>query len=178
MDTNGNTYVAGTVGVTTFTSTTPWPITTGTNLSGTIGQDGAAPFVAKVSADASALLYSTLVATGITSSMVLTPDNSVILAGSPGSNFPVTSDAFSSKVGTSFIAKLSADASQLAYSTYFSTPTADTGGYITNVALDPTGNVWIAGNTQYSTNIPMVNPLQSFVGHQRYRVRVGLYLRV
>ena len=164
VDRDGNTYIAGTVGVTTFTSTTPWPITTGTNLSGNIGQDGAAPFVAKVSADASTLLYSTLVATGITSSMALTADNSVILAGSPGSNFPVTSDAYSSRSGTSFIAKLSADASQLAYGTYFSTPTADTGGNITNLALDPTGNVWIAGNTQFGNNIPMVNPLQSLPG--------------
>jgi hypothetical protein len=165
VDSDGNTYIAGTVGVTTFTSTTPWPITGGAYQSAMISPGDTAPFVAKVSPDASTLLYSTLVTTGITSGMALTPDRQVILVGAANYNYPVTSDAYSSKVGTSFIAKLSADASQLAYSTYFSTPTADTGGNITNVALDATGNVWIAGNTQLgNNNIPMVNPLQSLPG--------------
>jgi hypothetical protein len=164
VDSDGNAYIAGTVGVTTFTSSTPWPITAGAYQSAMISPGETAPFVAKVSPDASTLLYSTLVTTGVTSGMALTPDHQVILVGTANYNYPVTSDAYSSKVGTSFIAKLSADASQLAYSTYFSTPTADTGGYITNLALDPTGNVWIAGNTQFGNNIPMVNPLQSLPG--------------
>jgi Beta-propeller repeat len=164
VDTDGNTYVAGTVGVTTFTTTTPWPITAGAYQSAIISPGDTAPFVAKVSPDASTLLYSTLVATGLTSGMALTPDRQVILVGTANYDYPVTSDAYSSTVGTSFIAKLSADASQLAYSTYFSTPTADTGGNITNVALDPAGNVWIAGNTQLETNVPIVNPLQSLPG--------------
>jgi hypothetical protein len=96
--------------------------------------------------------------------MALTSDSQVILAGTAYPNYPVTSDAFSSTVGTSFIAKLNADGSQLAYSTYFSTPTADTGAYITKLAVDGAGDVWVGGNTSYTQNVPMVLPLQSVPG--------------
>ncbi len=161
VDASGSAYLGGTVGVTTFTSTTPWPITSGAYQSTMIAPGQTAPFAAKVSADGSQLLYSTLVTTGVASSMALTSDLQVILVGSPGTNYPVTSGAYSSHVGTSFLARLSADGSALSYSSYFSTPTADTGGTINNVALDSTGNVWIAGNTQYNNNLPLINPLQS-----------------
>ena len=168
VDSTGNAYVAGTVGVTIGTigtsATTPWPITPGAYQSQMISPNNIAPFVAKVSADGSTLLYSTLVTTGIANSMALTSDGQVILAGAAYPNYPVTSDAFSSKVGTSFIAKLNADGSQLAYSTYFSTPTADTGAYITKLAVDGDGDVWIGGNTGYTQNVPLVLPLQSVPG--------------
>jgi Abnormal spindle-like microcephaly-assoc'd, ASPM-SPD-2-Hydin len=164
LDSDGNTYLAGTVGVTPFTNTTPWPTTSGAYQATMISPGDAAPFVAKVSDDASTLLYSTLVTTGIARGMALTPDHQVILVGNPSFNYPVTPDAYSSMVGTSFIAKLSADASQLSYSTYFSTATLDTGGYITNVALDSAGDVWVAGNTGFESNVPMMDPLQSVPG--------------
>ena len=164
VDSNGDAYVAGTVGVNIGTTTTPWPITAGAYQSTMIAPGDTAPFAAKVSADGSKLLYSTLVTTGIASSIALTSDGQVIFVGTANYNYPVTSNAFSSTVGTSFIARLSADGTQLPYSTYFSTPSGDTGGSITNVALDAAGDVWIAGSTGYSNNIPMVYPLQSLPG--------------
>ncbi len=164
VDSDGNAYVAGTVGVTVFTSTTPWPITSGAYQSAMISPGETAPFVTKVSSDASTLLYSTLVATGVTSGMALAADRQVILVGATNYNYPVTRDAYSSKAGTSFIARLSADATQLAYSTYFTTPADGTGASITSVALDPAGNVWVAGNTSLTSSVPFVNPLQSVAG--------------
>jgi len=131
-----------------------------------IAPGDAAPFAAKVAPDGSKLIYSTLVTTGIASGMALTPNQEVILVGTANYNFPPTPNAFSSTVGTSFIAKLSADGTQLPYASYFSTPTGDTGGYITNVALDAAGDVWIGGNTGNSgSNVPMVHPLQSLPGN-------------
>jgi len=164
VDAAGNTYLGGNVGVTIGTSATPWPITAGAYQSAMISPGDVAPFAAKVSADGSTLLYSTLVTTGVATGMALTSDNQMILVGSPNYNYPVTSDAYSSTIGTSFMARLSADATQLTYSSYFSTPTGDTGGDITNVALDAAGNVWLAGNTRMISNIPMVDPLQSMSG--------------
>ncbi len=164
VDSSGNAYLAGTAGVTDFTSVTPWPITTGAYQSAMISPGQTAPFVTKVSADGSTILYSTLVTTGETSAMALTSNNQVILVGSPNYNFPVTSNAYSSTTGTSFIAELSADGTQLPYSSYFSTSQGDTGGNITNVALDASGDVWLGGHVQYVANIPMVDPLQSMPG--------------
>jgi hypothetical protein len=57
--------------------TTPCPVTAGAYQSAIISPGDTAPFVAKVSPDASTLLYSTLVATGLTSGMALTTDRQV-----------------------------------------------------------------------------------------------------
>lgn len=166
VDSDGNAYLGGTVGVTDDLTATPWPTTSGAYQSAirTSGET-ATPFAAKVSPDGSTLLYSTLVESGIVSGMALTAQKEIVLTGWGSNSFATSTDAFSSKAGTSFIAKLSADASHLIYGTYFSTPNADTGGMITSVGLDPSGNVWIAGNTQYTTNIPLMNPLQSVPGN-------------
>ena len=162
VDSAGNAYLGGNVGGNPLgSSTTPWPTTAGAYQTALIPPAEGAPFAAKVSADGTTLLYSTLVATGTATGMALTSDNQVILVGTANYNYPVTSNAYSSTVGTSFIAKLSADATQLAYSSYFSTPAGDTGGDITSVALDATGNVWLVGATVNQDNIPMVDPLQS-----------------
>jgi hypothetical protein len=85
VDSAGNAYVAGTAGVTidsyaTPTPITPWPVTSGAYQSVMIAPGDTAPFVAKVSADGSKLLYSTLVGTGQTSGMALISDNEVMQA--------------------------------------------------------------------------------------------------
>ncbi len=163
VDSAGNAYVAGTAGVTidsyaTSTPITPWPVTSGAYQSTMISTGDTAPFVAKVSADGSKLLYSTLAGSGLTSGMALTSDNEVILAGSPGYNYPVTSNAYNSTSGTSFIAKLSADGSQLVYSSYFGKSNGIAGTSINAVSLDAAGNIWLAGSTSDST-FTLVNPL-------------------
>jgi len=162
VDSAGNAYVVGTVGVTmasyaTSTPITPWPVTTGAYQSAMISPGQTAPFAAKVSADGSKLLYSTLVGTGLTSGMALNSNDQLILVGTPNYNYPVTSNAYSSAVNSSFIAMLSADGSQLLYSSYFGG--SESSGTTTNaVTLDAQGNIWLAGSTRDST-FPLVKPL-------------------
>jgi hypothetical protein len=163
VDSAGNAYVAGTAGVTidsyaTPTPITPWPVTSGAYQSVMIAPGDTAPFVAKVSADGSKLLYSTLVGTGQTSGMALTSDNEVMLAGSPGYNYPVTSNAYNATSGTSFFAKLSADGSQLLYSSYFGKSNGIGSTSIKAVSQDAGGNIWLAGSTADST-FTLVNPI-------------------
>ncbi len=164
VDATGNTYLAGSVGVTTFTTTTPWPTTPGAYQTTILDPNVSAPFVTKVSPDGSALVFSTLVTTGNASGMALASDGSIWLAGTGSTGLPVNSASYSTVPGTSFLAKLSADGTQLPYATYFSTPTGDTGGTISKIALDAAGDVWVAGNTGYRSNIPLLNPLQSVAG--------------
>jgi hypothetical protein len=163
VDSAENAYVAGTVGVTiasyaTPTPITPWPITAGAYQSEMISPGDTAPFAAKVSADGSTLLYSTLVTTGETRGMALTSENQVILVGTPNYNYPVTSDAYSSTVNTSFINKLSADGTQLLYSSFFGGQVSFEATTPSAVDLDGQGNIWLAGSTKDST-FPLVNPL-------------------
>jgi Abnormal spindle-like microcephaly-assoc'd, ASPM-SPD-2-Hydin/Beta-propeller repeat len=167
VDAQNNVYLGGTVGVGSNTSTTPWPTTPGAYQSQPLSALSASPFAAKVSPDGSQLLYSTLVGTGVVSSMALNAAQEIILVGTPATGMPITSDAFDSLASQSFIAKLSADATQLVYSSYFGKSQAGQGVgdiYSTNVSLDGTGNVWLAGTDGSGTNLPVVNPLQSLPG--------------
>ncbi len=163
VDLSGNAYLAGTVGITGFTNTTPWPTTPGAYQAALISPSRDAPFVTKISPDGASILYSTLVGTGHANSMALTSNREVILVGA-GINYPITPDAFDSAVGAGFIAKLSADASQLLYSSYFGTKGSYGGPGIQSVALDTSGNVWIAGYDLSSPPLPVVHPLQSLPG--------------
>jgi hypothetical protein len=167
VDAQNNVYLGGSVGVGSNSSTTPWPTTAGAYQSQPLSALSASPFAAKVSPDGSQLLYSTLVGIGVVSSMAVNPSQEIILVGTPSTGMPITSDAFDSLASQSFIAKLSADATKLVYSSYFGKSQAGQGVgdiYSTNVALDGSGNVWFAGTDSSGTNLPVANPLQSLPG--------------
>jgi hypothetical protein len=151
--------------VTNFTNVTPWPTTSGAYQSAISSTAGISPFVTKVSADGSKLIYSTLEAGGVVRSMILTPDHEVILAGDADTPIVLTPDAYSSTPSESFITKLSADGSQLSYSTYFGNDVFLAMGNISSLALDPAGNVWVGGYTGESTNFPLVIRCNRFI-HQ------------
>ena len=167
VDANQNVYLAGTVGVETFTNNTLWPTTAGAYQTQMISPGQTAPFLAEVSSDASKFIYSTLATTGELYGVTWNSKYEAILVGVANYNFPLTADAFGTHTGTSFMVKMSADGTQLLYSSYFSSATADTGGAIYKVALDASENVWLAGNTlpYTSSNIPLVNPLISRPGN-------------
>ena len=167
VDANQNVYLAGTVGIDSITNLPVWPTTAGVYQTQMISPGQIAPFVAEVSPDASKFIYSTLATTGKLDAVTWNSKHEAILAGSPNYNFPLTADAYGTHTATSFIAKMSADGTQLLYSSYFSTATADTGGAIYNIALDASENVWLAGNTlpYTSSNIPLVNPVISRPGN-------------
>jgi hypothetical protein len=167
VDAQNNVYLGGSVGSSSTSSTTPWPTTPGAYQSQPLAALSASPFAAKVSPDGSQLLYSTLVGTGVVSSMALNAAQEIILVGTPATGMPITADAFDSLASQSFIAKLSADGTQLVYSSYFGKSQAGQAVgdiYTTNVAFDGTGNLWFAGTDASGTNLPLVNPLQSLPG--------------
>jgi hypothetical protein len=95
--------------------------------------------------------------------VVDTSGNAYITGFSKSSNFPTTTGAFqTAKAGTccfgdAFVTKLSADGSQLVYSTYLGGADLDEGH---GIALDTLNNAYVVGTTS-STDFPKMNPRQS-----------------
>ncbi len=173
VDSTGVVYMAGTAGTLPGTGNCPWPTTTGAYQTNLISPSENAPFVTRISADASTILSSTLVGSGSVSSMSLTSTHDVLITGEANYNFPVTADAFSKNVGTSingvanpgalgFLAKVSEDGTQLLYSSAFGA--TDASLTISGIGQDPSGNVWLAGTTGGA--LPLVYPLQSTFSYQ------------
>jgi Bacterial Ig-like domain (group 3)/Beta-propeller repeat/Protein of unknown function (DUF1573) len=169
VDLSGDAYVTGTItagaDAPVGADPVPYPTTPGAFQSQTLeNADGSAPFVSKVAPDGASFVYSTLVGQGGSKGLALTANGEVILIGTLNSiPFPVTSNAYSSLPGSTFIAELSADGTQMPYATYFNTQAVHGGGYVSNVAVDGTGDVWVAGDmgNDYGAVVPLVNPIES-----------------
>jgi hypothetical protein len=121
--------------------------------------------VTKVAPDASTLIYSTFLdyAYAVNGIAALS-DGSVFIAGTdPASTYPTTSGAFQQNLGGSgslsggFLTQLDPTGSSLLYSTVIGDNTYQLYG----LALDPDGDIWLAGSTQ-SRQFPLVLPLQSW----------------
>ena len=167
VDSSGDAYLAGSVASNSVspTSTAPaWPTTPGVYQTQLITAGQAAPFAAEVSPDGSKFVYSTLVTTGVATAMALTQTQEMLIVGTPFSGYPTTGDAFDTAPSQSFIAKLSADGTQLLYSSYFGTATGIGNVILANVTTDSAGDVWLAGNDRQPQNVPLVHPLQSLPG--------------
>lgn len=136
-------------------------------------QSGTAGFVAKLSADGASLLYSTylrghpvvepityyvaepnvfLSPNWISGIVVDAAGNATVAGGTRAVDFPVASPARASNAGLAdiFVATISADGRALNYATYFG-GSQDEGALA--VALDPQGNVVIAGQS-FSFDFP------------------------
>ena len=156
VDESGIVSMAGTAGA-SDTGTILWPTTAGAYASDSyVGLSGTTPFVTRISADGSTILSSTLVGTGSASTLALTSTGDVLIAGDPGTNFPVTPDAYNGTSGGGFFAKVSKDGTQLLYSSFFSSSSQAT---ISGIGNDPSGHVWLAGTTTGA--LPLLHPLQS-----------------
>lgn len=171
VDANGSVYITGSSG-------SLWPTTGGsfqTSIPGTAPY--AAPFVTKLSPDASSLAYSTFLgdggyATGIT---VESATGEAFVTGqyagtSPGNNFPTTPNAYQQSIGTaccaSFFTEFSSNGSTLLYSSYFlGGLTTSTFISTTGIALDGSNNVWLSGTTT-SSQFALKYPLQSLPATQ------------
>ena len=157
VDANGNAFVAGQAG--SF-----WPITAGAYLSQVESQGGnppyANPFVTKVSADASTLLYSTFLNYAYqVASIAILPNGNAWIAGSGAeANYPTTTGAYqpTAPSGGSFLTQLDATGSNLVYATFL----GDSGLTVNSMALDADGDVWLAAQAA-NANVPLVAPLQS-----------------
>jgi hypothetical protein len=150
VDAAGHAYVAG------VTASPDFPATPGVfQATAGGGQDA---FVAKFSADGKSLLYCTYLggnADDAAFSLAIDAAGHAYIAGITGStNFPTTAGAFQTAPGggpDGFVAKLSADGKSLVYSTYLGGNGWD---QIYGIAVDPTGNAYVAGFTA-SANFPM-----------------------
>lgn len=160
-DLAGNTYITGAAGVL-------WPVTSGAYQKQIPGIfPTTAPFVTKLSADGSTLLYSTFLGTqaqpvGIS---VNSTGKALVTGWGAPSTFPVTANAYQTSVPTlespSFLSELSADGSQLLYSAFLGGQNgAGTFTSVSSMSADASGGVWLAGTTTNS-GLPMVDPLQA-----------------
>ncbi len=161
LDSAGNAYIAGQTGDPDFPTTGP--------LFGT-GAPVANPnpvlftFVSKISADGSKLLFSRLLggtespcAGGAGSCAYSTPwaiavdrsGNLTVVGATSATNFPVTANVYNTN-GGAYVTRISADGSQLVWSTELGlvVTTAGTQAFSSaqSVAIDSSGNVFIAGS--------------------------------
>jgi fibronectin type 3 domain-containing protein len=140
---DGGVYVSG------VSYSTDFPVTGGANNTDPDSEWGNA-FLAKLDPTGSRLILSTYVGGPLfdaAASMELAPDGGIYIIGSTTGGFPVTQDALFktfSGVFDVFLCKLSADGSDLLYSTYFGGSETDS-----SVALQvgADGDVYISGPT-------------------------------
>jgi hypothetical protein len=157
-------YITGSAG-------TLWPTTKGalqTQIPGT-SNPLTAPFVTKISADGSSLVYSTFLGSDArpTAILVNASGEAFVTGGGAPATFPVTSTAYLKTLAPqqiigSFLTKLNATGTQLLYSSFFygsaNSPYSKTTA--TDIAFDGSGNIWLTGTTN-DPEFPLVNSLQT-----------------
>lgn len=153
VDSVGNAYVTG------FTSSTNFPGAGSSSIQPALHGFNDA-FVAKLNATGTALVYSTyLGGTGQENPGTITVDssgNAYVTGTTYSSDFPVTAGAFQSTFGgiaNAFVTKVNAQGTALAYSTYLG---GNNGDFGVAIAVDSSGNAYVAGDAQ-STNFPVTS---------------------
>jgi membrane-bound inhibitor of C-type lysozyme len=122
-------------------------------------------FVARLSADGSALLFSTyLGGSGADYANGIAVDSgtgdALVTGATNSTNFPTANPLHQHGAGDFdvFVARLSADGSAMVFSTYLGGSGAD---YANGIAVDPTTGQALVTGTTNSTNFPTTNPLQT-----------------
>lgn len=156
----GNAYVVGVTCSTDFPTVNP---VQPENAGGAFGQDA---FIAKLDATGNALLYSTYLGgseeDGAAAVAVDRSDNAYVAGFTNSCDFP-TVRALQAAIGScglgsdGFIAKLDTIGNRLLYSTFLG---GSAGDGISGLAVDATGNVYVAGRSG-STDFPTVNPVRA-----------------
>jgi hypothetical protein len=161
VDREGSVYITGETGSTNFPTVNPIQASPGGN---------ADAFVAKLTPDGSALVYSTYLGgsylDGGSGIAVDTWGNAYVTGYTNSSDFP-TVNAIQAEGGArfDFVAKLNASGSALVYSTFL-------GGHNIQlwsaIAVDSSGNGYVTGQTN-AVDFPTVNAFQaSLAGHLNY----------
>jgi hypothetical protein len=154
VDAAGSAYVTG------FTLSEDFPTINAAQPIRAGGHDEA--FVAKVSPDGTALVYSTYLGGSADDQgygiAVDTTGSAYVTGLTDSTDFP-TENALQAAYGggwyDAFVTKLSPDGSMLTYSTYLGGPGADDGN---GIAVDAAGSVYLTG-TNHSGPFPILNPL-------------------
>ncbi|MBI1741616.1 SBBP repeat-containing protein [Candidatus Acetothermia bacterium] len=162
VDSSGNAYVTGS----TYSSNFP----TANPLQPSLGGGFIDAFVAKLSSDGKALVYSTYlggngddIGSGIA---VDSSGNAYVTGSTKSTNFPIANPLQSNYGGNkcrkiplisdscsdAFVAKLNAAGTKLTYSTYLGGSYDDTGN---SIAVDTAGNAYVTGHTS-SSNFPII----------------------
>jgi hypothetical protein len=155
VDSAGNAYVAGLTGSSNF------PVTPGAFEKELSRDSFASAFVTKLDPTGTTLVYSTyLISTGVwyasahANAIAVDDSGDAYVTGATVGDFPVTSGAFQTSNHnefTAFVTKLNPTGSALVYSTYL----GGSGGDSANaLALNASGNAYIAGTTG-STDFPV-----------------------
>ncbi len=163
VDSGGHAYVTGSTGSTGFPTTAGAFQETGSNYS--------SAFVSKLSADGSALVYSTYIrgSGNVNDGRGIAVDaagNAHVTGGPVGSALPTTPGSFQptcvgSPCSDAWVLKLNPAGSALVWSTYLGGETGTEHGNA--IALDGDGNVYVTGMTT-STDFPIVEPVQEAHG--------------
>jgi beta-propeller repeat-containing protein len=157
-DKDGNAYLTGETSSADFPIVHPLQPT----LSG-----GSDAFVTKINSSGSAIVYSTFLGgSGGENSAGIALDrlgNAYVTGSTSSTNFPTVDALQSSFAGggtDAFVAQIDPTGSALVYSTYLG---GSGGDGAAGVAVDPLGNVYVAGGTD-SANFPILNAFQHLLG--------------
>jgi hypothetical protein len=158
VDGSGNAYVVGSTYSADFPTLNPLQ---------SYGGNGDA-FISKLTSSGT-LVYSTYLGGSATDGAravaVDAPGNAYVAGVTASSNFPVTAGAYQTALGgesDAFVVKLNAAGSAATYSTYLGGSGTDEANAI---AVDISGDAWVAGST-WSSTFPTMNPLQGYGGSQ------------
>ena len=156
VDAAGNAYLTG------YTESLNFPAASGSRAGNPSGVD---VYVAKLSPTGKLLYITYLGGSGDDRGYGIAVDSSgaaVVAGWTYSTNFPVVNGAQPRLGGgrDGFVAKLNAAGNALVFSTYLGGSGADSGNA---VALDPQGNIYVAGETD-STNFPVLNGFQAQIG--------------
>lgn len=166
VDAAGNAYVTG------YTASSDFPTATPLDQANAGSYDA---FVAKLNAAGSALVYSTYLGGSSddygNSVAVDASGNAYVTGHTSSTDFPTTTPLQASNGGLfdAFVAKLNPAGGALVFSTYLGGSSDDRGN---GIAVDATGNVYVAGTTS-SSDFPTATPLQPHSGGGVYDVFVA-----
>ncbi len=158
LDTSENIYLTG------YTSSTSFP-TAGTPYKSTLTPGDADAFVMKLNPTATAILYSTYLGGTFADygrAIAVNGAGEAFLTGSTIGRFPTTSGAYRESPANApaiFVAKLSAGGGAIAYATYL-----DGAGAGQAIAVDGSGNAFIAGHTYTATFTTTLGAAQQTYG--------------
>ena len=175
VDAAGNAYIAG------FTSSSDFPtVEPFQETNRAAANHGSNAFLAKLNAAGNALVYSTYLGGSGTQGALITGDSATAIAVDAAGDAYVTGITMSpdfptltpfqatneepSGKPTAFVAKLNTSGSALVYSSYLGgsggNPDADVGDCANAIAVDGSGNAYVAGQTS-SANFPTAAAFQS-----------------